>query len=172
MLSAKRDFAVLFLSVIFAFSIFANFAFASIVINPAKQGFYKIELYPFIPATLSKSFEINNTFNYSIDIIVVPSVNSTNAYAIENGNFTLQPQESRIVNYSVTIKDPGFYREALNIYASAQNKTLFGFQSDLIISATKNTAIPDIFLAVIILAIILPLAFLVWKKRKAMVKKK
>jgi len=143
----------------------APFVSADLYIRPAKQGIIRLELYPFIPATVTRSFEVKNLYNFTISISTRPTDNFADIVQIPEQNFTLQPNESKIVQYTITVKEADNYSGGIVISASSQGKpSNIAYQSDLTIVATKHNIMPEIFLGIIVLAILVPIFYLAYKK--------
>jgi hypothetical protein len=139
---------------------------ADLYVKPAKQGIIRLELYPFFPATLARSFELKNLYNFTIDIGVKPTDNFLNLLEVPVQNFSLAPNESRMVQYTISVKEPGNYFGGLIISANAPGKTSnVVYQSDLTIIVTKHNIILEIFLGIIVLAILVPIVYLAYKKK-------
>jgi hypothetical protein len=153
----------------------APFVRADIYIKPAKLGVMRLELYPLVPATLTRTFEVKNLYNYTIQVNIKPSNNFVDILQIPEGNFTLQPNESKTVQYTVTVKEAGTYEGGAIISASSLVRpSNIAYQNDLKIIVTKHNIIPEIFLGVIVLAILVPIVYLAYKKKifKIKIKKK
>ena len=154
---------VIALLVVVAFSVFSSSAFASLFVQPAKQGIIRLNLYPFTPAVLEKSIVLNNTYDRGLNITVDPSDSLAKIVEMEGErNFILGPNESRIVNYTITVREAGTYSGWI-----AVNSNRVSYQSDLLVIATATNILPEIFLVIIALAIIIPVSFFfVLKKKK------
>jgi len=143
-----------------------SLASAQLSVEPAKQGIFRLQLYPFTPATLARSFNISNAYNYPLQINMTPSDNFKSIMEINDANFTLGANETKVVHYTVDVKEAGTYTGGIVIDIRAIGQTgRLTYQSDLTVVATPNMLFPQIFLGIILLAIIIPVSYWFLKKR-------
>jgi len=155
--------ATLVLTILFSLSLLTSIASAALVVKPAKQGIVRLQLYPFTPAVLTKSFSLNNTYDYDVNISLKVTDNFADIMKLSETDFVLKPGEVREIDYTVTVKEPGTYEGGIIVNAGR-----IAFQSDLVILAFKTDIIPELFLGIIILAILVPIAmFFVLKKKRS-----
>jgi len=139
---------------------------ADLYIKPAKLGAYRLEVYPFFPATLEKNFEVKNLYNYTIEISLRPTENLTDIIEISEANFTLQPNESKIIDYTVSVKESGVYSGGIIIAANALGRfSNIAYQNEITLVVTKHNVMPEIFLGITVLAIAVPIIYLAYKKK-------
>jgi hypothetical protein len=155
---------VIFSSVIF-FLLSANLTAAFMIyVQPANQGVVRLNVTQFMTATAKRSFEIRNPNNFSISVDLEPDANLTKFVDIEK-TFSLQPNESRIVNYTIKVSEPGTYYGNILIDFKSSDSVV-SYQTSLAIVARKSNfnyltfVIPA---AVIVVAILIVLLKGRWK---------
>jgi hypothetical protein len=141
-----------------------------IYVQPANQGIVRVNVSQFQAATVEKSFQIQNYNNYSVTINLSPSVNISKIVQIES-SFTLQPNESRIVNYTIKVSEPGTYKGSIAI-SFVSTEGYVSYESDLSVIATKSGPNYILLIPAIVLVVIVVLIFLVKGRWKLTVKKK
>jgi hypothetical protein len=164
----KTEFKLLVLTVIFSCLFLTTVVSANLIVKPGKQGRMVLQLFPFIPATFTRTIEIGNNYNFSLSIQLKPSENFTDIMEISEGNFTLQPNERKKVEYTVTVREPGVITGGIVVVPAIGNETLsYAYQSDLTVVAYRSPMILETYLAIILLAILFPIAFFVYKKKRS-----
>jgi len=150
------------------FTLFSvSFASANLVAKPASLGVLRIDAKSF-PYIFTKTFEVGNTYDFSLNIQLGTERNITSLVQVEPSSFVLQPNETKVVNYTVTLLSPGAYEGGISILASSETKqTNIAYELELRIVA--NTAepsglqvTPEIFIA---LALIFAVAVAILLRR-------
>jgi hypothetical protein len=149
----------LLVSFILFFLLSVNLAAAlTIYVQPANQGVVRLNVALFQTATEKRSFEVKNLNNFSMTIDLQPTGNITKLVDIEK-SFTLQPNESRTVSYTVRVSEPGIYDGTISIsFDSPQGHATY--ETRLTVIANKSELnygqfiIPAIVLAAIIVLIV------------------
>jgi hypothetical protein len=150
-----------------------NFATAlTIYVQPGNQGIVRLNVTPFQTAIEQRSFEIKNFNNISLTIDLQPNVNITKIIEIEK-SFVLQPNESRIVNYTVRVSEPGRYDGNILITFTDPSEASVSYETNLIVIANKvewdyNQFILPAIVLVVVIVLILILVFKrkLWKRSK------
>jgi len=77
-------------------------------------------------------------------------------------NFTLQPNENKTIEYTITVNEPGYYSGGILIKASIENRGAIGYKDDLIIFVSKSNVEYYFYvvIAIIVAAIVLVFIFL------------
>jgi hypothetical protein len=166
----KRNLVTL-ITVLFAFSLlFVSSSLAGLYVRPAKLGILRLTISPLFPAKATGNFEVGNTYNYSISINLTVSENVSSIMSLSEYSFSLQPNETKKVEYEITVTEPKVYTGNVQIAASsAEGKAQVGYQAEIAIIAGKsgfdsNTLIGA---AVLVFVIVLALAYFKFlKKRK------
>lgn len=165
MLEIKNLSALLLVAVLSSL-LFSSAALAAFSVKPAKQGIFRFQLYPFTRATLTRSFEIENSYDYPLAINITPSDIFKTTMQITEANFTLGANETKTIHYVVDVKDAGTYNGGIIIDAKAVGGPgRIAYQTDLTIVATSNNILPQVFIVIMILAIAVPVFYWLLKKK-------
>ena len=158
----------LFMSIILFYSLFMSVSFAALYVKPAKQGIVRVEIFSFIPATVTKNFDVGNSYNFSIDITLQSTGNITELINIPESSFTLQPNETKNVEYTLTISKPGIYDGGILINVKAGSGTpTIGYQSDLTVFANKSKTQPELYVIITVVVIVfLIIVYLISKRHR------
>lgn len=117
---------VMFATAFFSYLVLSNSAFAALSVKPAKLGVLRLEIYPFSSATTTQEFSVGNTYNFSIDITLQAKDNVSTIVQIPESTFTLQPNETKTVEYTITVRDQGFYTGGIAILPKLKLKIRAG----------------------------------------------
>lgn len=141
-------------ALIFAYLLFANSAFAKLYVKPAKQGIVRVEIFSPVPAVVTKDFYVGNFYDFPIDIVLQPVGDIPELIEISESSFTLQSNETKNIEYTLTISEPGVYTGGIviNVQAEDRGPTL-AYQSDLAVIANKSKIVPEIYFAAIFVVI-------------------
>jgi hypothetical protein len=147
---------------------------AALYVNPAKQGVLWVQIYSFSPAALEKDFQVGNRYDFPINISLGMTGNVSSLAELSVKDFSLQPNETKTIDYKLTITDAGVYTGGITIKATAEGKrTNLVYQSDLTVVATKSGIAPEIYGVVIALVlIVIVVVFIRYKVVKKGVRKK
>jgi hypothetical protein len=160
---------IMLVSFILFFLLSVNLSSAvKIYVQPANQGVVRLNVTQFQTATAEKSFEIRNPNNFSMTINLEPSQNITKIIEIEK-SFSLEPNESRRVNYVIKVSEPGTYDGSISITFNSDEGSVT-YESKILVIANKSEFNYTLFLmpAIILVVIVLIVAF----KKRIVVKKK
>jgi len=158
--------SILLASVIFASILISSLVSANLYVKPAKLGTWRLELFPFSTAVVTDDFLVGNTYDFPINVKIFPTGNITNVTTLSSEILTLQPNETRAINYTVQLKDPGIYVGGIAIQVSAENKTTnLVYQADLKIFVSQSE---NGYLVIVlpILAAVVVVALVVYKKKR------
>ena len=141
---------------------FINLASANLVVDPAKLGILRLQLFPMSPAVAIREFTVGNTYNVSMHIELSPVEDMKNLTSMSETNFTLQPNENKTIEYTITVNEPGYYSGGILIKASIENRGAIGYKDDLIIFVSKSNVEYYFYvvIAIIVAAIVLVFIFL------------
>ena len=162
-------FSILIASAIFVFAQEVNqtsntTAKRGLVVSPAKLGIYRVTIPLFSDYVENKSFMVGNAYDFPINITLKWNGNISEVTELSVTSFTLQPNETRQVYYTLTVKEPGLYSGGAAIIASATGKTTFiGYQADIYVFAWKSK-VPETTLYAVGGVAVLAVAFLGYKK--------
>ena len=144
--------------------LFVSSVSASLSVKPGKLGILYLTVSPLFPAKAYGSFEIGNTYNYSIDVVLQPTENVSKIMSLSEESFTLYPNDTKKIDYIVTVSDPGVYRGGVAVTASSPNsKMKFGYQADITISVRKSQLFGTILFIALIASAIAILSFISYK---------
>ena len=156
----------LLITVIFTTILSTSLVSANLYVKPAKLGTWRLELFPFSTATLKDDLQVGNTYDFPINIKLFPIGNITNMTTLSDEVFTLQPNETRTVNYTVELKEPGTYIGGIAVQVSAENKTTnILYSADLNIFV-KNAEYGNFLIPVAVLAVLLVVAYVVYRMKR------
>ncbi|MBI5378363.1 MAG: hypothetical protein HZA82_07045, partial [Thaumarchaeota archaeon] len=138
---------------------FANSALAALQVKPAKLGVIRLEIFPFSSASFTHDFIVGNRYNFPIKISLSPAGNVSEIIKLSEESFSLQPNETKTIEYTVSVKDPGIYTGGVAVEVKAGNRTAsLVYQADLTVFASKSKTIPELYilpiLAVVLAALI------------------
>jgi len=151
---------------IFALSVFfANFASANLIVDPAKLGILRLELYPMSPAVAVREFKIGNTYNTSMQVMLEPVEGMKNLISLSEANFTLQPNENKTIEYTVTINEPGYYTGGIMINAKAGNSSSVGYNAQLSVFVNKSNLEPYFYVAIAAVVIAVAIIFVLYFRK-------
>lgn len=141
---------------IFIFSLLlANTAFAGLLVKPAKLGIIRLETPPFSSADVTNDFEVGNRYNFPIQVILELTGNVTNITSLSKTSFTLQPNETETIDYTVSVKEPGIYTGGVLVSVSAENRTAtLGYQADLTVVATEGKMSMGILIPIVVVILV------------------
>lgn len=152
------------LGVVFSYLLLANLAFATLYVKPAKLGILRLEVFPLSQATTTKDFLVGNRYNFPLDITLQPTGNISSIIKLSENSFVLQPNETRSVEYTISVKDDGIYTGGIVISVKAENRTAtIAYQADLAVIVTKNPISPLFYLTPILFVVGIA-TFLYFKK--------
>jgi len=80
-----------------------------LLVSPAKLGIYRITIPLFSDYVENKSFMVGNAYDFPINISLKWNGNISEVAELSVTSFTLQPNETRQVYYTLTVKEPGAY---------------------------------------------------------------
>jgi hypothetical protein len=165
----NRKIATLLFS-LFVFSLFASAATANLVIDPAKLGILRLKLYPFSPAVAIREFEVGNTYDIPMTIELEAAEDMQNLITFSEQNFTLQPNETKTVEYTVTISEPGYYSGGVLVKAGIGDMGNIGYNAELSVFVYESDLQPYFYVAiaaiVVVVALVLIFFFRKVTKRK------
>lgn len=159
----KKIFLGLIFSLVFSFLLssmhFASFASANLVVDPAKLGILRLQLYPLSPAVAMREFRVGNTYDTPMQIELSATGGMEGLITLAEANFTLQPNENKTVEYTVTINKPGYYDGGILVKASLGGKGSVGYQADLAVFVNESNLQPYfVAIAAIVVAVVLVFA--------------
>jgi hypothetical protein len=153
-----------FMSIILFSFLFISVSLAALYVKPAKQGVVRVEIFSFIPATVTKNFDVGNFYNFSIDVTLQSTGNITELINIPESSFTLQPNETKNIEYTLTISKPGIYTGGILINVKSTSTATITYQSDLAVIANKSKTQPELY--VIITVVVILFLIIVYLKNK------
>lgn len=136
-----------------------DISFARLYVKPAKQGIIRVEIFSFKPAIIKKQFVVGNFYNFPIDVSLQPKGNISDVVdSISESYFTLQPNETKNIEYTLTIRKDGIYTGGIVINVMGDNTLpTIAYQSDLTIIANKGKIGLEFYLIITSGIILLPI---------------
>jgi hypothetical protein len=163
----KKTLATTLLTLVVFSLFFTNSALASLTIQPAKLGILRLTISPFFPAKATGSFEIKNTYNYSISVNLTASKNITDIISLSENSFSLGSNETKEIAYMVTVTEPGNYVGNIEVLASSGvKKAKIGYQVDLAVIARKSNLDSTVLIGGAVLVAAVASTFVYFKKFK------
>lgn len=154
-------------SSLFSITFLPSLASANLIVDPAKLGILRLQLYPLSPAVAIREFRIGNTYDVPMQIELEAVEDMEKLIALSETNFTLQPNENRTIEYTVMINEPGYYSGGILIKASI-GRGSFGYKADLAVFVNKSNMQPYFVAIVAIVAVVVGIVFvffLVFRRR-------
>ncbi len=148
--------------------IFVGDVTAQLVIQPAKLGILRLQIFPFSPAVAIKELGITNGYDNQIKVSLAPYGDLENSTTLSDYNFTMEANETRTIEYTVTVSNPGSYRGGVSVKAAPLDKPFsFTYQDELIVYAyqSSNTSLLYASAAVVFIAVVLLSVLLFLRKR-------
>ena len=161
----NKGISILVVTILFSCFLLMNLCSAKLYVKPAKQGIVRVKLFSLMPAVVTKSFDVGNFYEFPIDIEIQPIGDVSDLIGIAESSFTLKPNETKTVEYVLTIKEPGTYYGGILINVKPRgNIPTITYQSDLTVIATESITKPQLYVATTAAAI--PLILLVYFKTR------
>jgi uncharacterized membrane protein len=156
----------LLMTIILFYSLIINVSFANLYVKPAKLGIVRVEIFSFTPAVVNKNFTVGNFYNFPIDIVLQPTGNISDLIKTNMPtSFTLQSNETKNIEYTLTISKEGTYTGGILISVKGQNITSsIAYQADLTVFANKGKTQPELYIIITVIVI----AFLIIVYLKSM----
>jgi len=134
---------------------FSQLAFAKLYVKPAKQGIVHVEIFSFAPAVVTKDFDVGNFYDFPIDVVLQSKGNISELIEIQESSFTLQSNETKNIEYTLTIKQPGIYTGGIVIEVEAEKGgASLVYQSDLAVIANRRKSMPEFYVLITLVVII------------------
>ena len=157
-------------SIFFLLMIFANFAKANLVVDPAKLGILRLQLFPMSPAVAVRDFRIGNTYDVPMQVELEATEDMKNLVTFSEANFTIGPNQNKTVEYTVTINDPGYYNGGILIKIKT-NSTFVGYKADLSVFVSKSNLEPYFYIAIAAAVAIVAIIFVLYFRKSTRRKK-
>jgi len=159
------------LTIVLLFTLFSSLmspAFADLYVKPGRLGILRLTISPLFPAKATGTFSIGNTYNFSLTVSLETAENVTGIMSLSESNFTLQPNETKKIDFDVEVADPGVYDGYVLVTAKKPSeKTTLGYQLYITIIVTKSGFdLPSLALLGIVSAGAVGLVYFVFKKSK------
>lgn len=116
-----------------------------------------------------ESVTVDNDNNYSILIRLSAGSSWKDAVEIENSEFILNPEERKVVPYTVTIKEPGIYfGEILIDFVKEDTNTVLSLVQEITVSVNKREKenMPKLIIYLLTLLILVILFLIIYKVAK------
>lgn len=166
LLSSGFMFGFLFmLSFLFSSIYLSGLASANLVVDPAKLGILRLQLFPMSPAVAIREFRVGNTYDVPMYIELEPVGDMKDLITFSETNFTLQANQSKTIEYTVTIKESGYYDGGVLIKANIENKGFVGYRADLAVFVYKSNLQPYFYVAIAAVAIAVASVFILFFRK-------
>jgi hypothetical protein len=141
--------------------------FANVDIRPAKLGIVRMTIQPLFPTISQGTFDVGDSYNFSMSVYLTPSSNISSIFKLSDSNFTLQPNETKTVSYTISPTAPGVYQgSVLMKFVAGANQTSIGYQNDITIVVSKSDSYILVLLAVLAVVLIVAVSVYVMKKKR------
>ena len=87
---------------------------------------------------VNSSIGVSNTDAHPVNVSLIPQGDIKDIITLEEINFTLQPNETKWINFSVEIKKPGTYNGMVIVSFEREGAIPSGLASEIIIIANEN----------------------------------
>jgi hypothetical protein len=158
---------VALVSIIIVFNLLlVSTALARLYVKPAKLGVIRLEIFPFSPATVTKSFEVGNLYNFTIKVNLATTGNITDITSLSKSFLILEPNETEAVDCTISVKEPGVYSGGISVSVLAENRTAsLAYQADLIVFATPSEMTTGLIAPIIaVLALVVIFVYMMRKR--------
>ena len=147
--------------------LFSSIVLADVVINPAKLGIVRLTIQPLFPTISQGTFEIGNTYDYPLNVTLLPSQNISSILTLSENIFALLPNETRTISYTIKVTEAGLYDGSILIkFDAGQNRTSVGYQDDLIVVASQSDSYLFVLAAVGVVVVIVAISIFAMKKNR------
>jgi hypothetical protein len=164
---------IVFATIFFAsLLLLSSSVFADIVVRPAKLGIVRLTTQPLFPTISQGTFEVGNTYNFSLNVTLQPSQNISSIVTLSETNFTLQPNETRTISYTIKPTQSGVYQGSIMArFDSGGNRATVGYQIDISIVVKQSDSYILVLVAIAAVAVIVAVSVVAMKKGRKRVKK-
>jgi hypothetical protein len=164
---------IVFTTIFFAsLLLFNSIVLADIVVKPAKLGIVRLTIQPLFPTISQGTFDVGNTYNFSLNVTLQPSQNISSIVTLSESSFTLQPNETRTVSYTIKPTQAGVYQgSVLSKFDAGRNSTSVAYQIDIIIAVRQSDSYILVLVAIAAVVVIVAVSLFVMKKSRKKVKK-
>ena len=159
-LTSTLIFSFLFSSMYFTSSVSAN-----LVVDPAKLGILRLQLYPLSPAVAIREFRIGNTYDVPMNIELELTEDMINLITLSEANFTLPPNENKTVEYTVTINEPGYYSGGILVKADIEGRGRIGYNADLSVFVNRSNLQPYFYVVILAIIVAIVLIFILFFRK-------
>lgn len=155
----------LLMTIILFYSLIMNVSFANLYVKPAKLGVVRVEIFSFTPAVVNKNFTVGNFYDFPIDIVLQPTGNISDLVKINMPtSFTLQSNETKNIEYTLTISKEGTYNGGIVINMRSNTTANIAYQADLTVFANRGKTQPELY--VIITVVVIVFLIIIYLKSK------
>jgi hypothetical protein len=145
---------------------------ADIVVRPAKLGIVRLTTQPLFPTISQGTFDVGNTYDFSLNVTLQPSQNISSIVTLSETSFTLQPNETKTVSYTIKPSQSGSYQGSIMArFEAGGNHTTVGYQIDITIFVKQSDSYILVLVAIAAVVTIVAVSIFVMKKSKKRVTK-
>lgn len=166
----NRKFAGLVFTFLLSSMYFSSVAYANLIVDPARLGVLRLQLYPLSPAVAVKELRVGNTYDEPMDIQLVAIEGIENVTTFSETSFTLPPNSDKTIEYTVSINEPGYYQGAVQVRTTRGTTSTFAYSADLEIYVYQSNLKPYLYVAIAVIVIVVAVVVLLFV-RKATKKK-
>ena len=168
-MDSKIIFAFVLLSSLLLFS---NTVFADIYVRPAKLGIIRLTTQPLFPTIYQGTFDVGNTYNFSLNVTLSPSQNISSMVSLSDANLMLQPNVTKTVSFTIKPTEPGVYQGSVIIaFSTVDSKINIAYQDDITIIVSQSNSYVLVLAALVVVAVIVVCSIFVMTKKKVRGKK-
>jgi len=154
-------------SVSIALLMFSSLVCADIYVRPAKLGIIRLTVQPLFPTVYQGVFDVGDTYNFPLNVALSPSADISSIVTLSESNFTLQPNETRTVSFTIKPTDPGVYKGSVAItFSAGTNSTGITYEDEVTIVVTQSNSYILVLIALAVVAVLVVTSIVVMKKVK------
>lgn len=158
---------ILFSSLIITLLLISSPTLADISVRPAKLGVARLTIQPLFPATYQGTFDVGNSYNFSLNVTMSPSQNISSIFTLSETSITLQPNETRTISYTIKPTQPGSYQGSVLIkFSAGVNSASVSYQNDITIFVHQSNSYILVLIALAAVIIIIAVSLFVMKRGK------
>ena len=158
---------IVFTTIIFASLLLSiSPAFAAISVKPAKLGILTLTTQPLFPTVYQGTFDIGNTYNFSLNVTVEPSENISSILFLSETNLTLQPNQNATISFAIKPSGTGVYDGSVLLrFTNSEGKMNLAYQDDIVIIVKQSDSYILVLIALAAVVIIVAVSLFAMKKR-------
>lgn len=94
-------------------------------------------------STYESFLEVKNQNNFTVNVTLEPQGDLVGKIEISESLVILEPEESRNIDFTISLKEPGTYQGTVLVVYSAEDMPAVGLQADIIVVASEVEGKPE-----------------------------